>query len=520
MMSSLYIGATGLKSHGEGMAVITNNLANVNTVGFKQMSMQYADLVSRYVTASSAALTNINQQGMGARPLETRTLFTMGGFEKGDAATDLAINGGGFFGVERDGEIRYTRAGDFTFDKAGFLLDPSGWHVLGRAIVDGVEAATATAVHLPLDDESMAFMPARPTTQVVSCANLGGVENNSENPANPYFSSVTARSYYVPPTPVTSQPAYVPPPLAEDAYGYSQDIEFYDSAGTRRTATVYYDEVGLNGGLTVMEYLVAVNPEEDASTRAGTAAAGQLLAGTITFSSDGEMAGMTAFSPPASGNPADPDYLAGWTPAPLSGGLPVIAVQPKDAAPQNITLDIGYLFADGASSSAGLASAAAAADPANQGAIYGTRTDKTLKPRATVNLGTLPSGLYSQNDGYADGWLRNLTVTQDGIVRGYYSNNQTEDHYRITLYRFTSQDGLRREGNNHYSHTPDAGEVTEGVAGTENFGSVQEYELEQSNVDYAREFSLLIVTQRGFQMNSKVVTTSDQMLQRALELKR
>jgi flagellar hook protein FlgE len=506
MMSSLYIGATGLKSHGEGMAVITHNLANVNTVGFKQMSMQYTDLISRYVTASSANLTNVNQQGLGASPLETRTLFTIGGFETGNAATDLAINGIGFFGVEKNGEIRYTRAGDFVFNKDGFLLDPSGWNVLGRAIVDGKEAATATPVHLPLDDESMVFMPARATTQVISCANLGGVENKNENPDNPFFS--LASSW-------VGNSASSSPPLAAGTYGYSQEIEFYDSTGTRRTATVYYDKVGQEGGLTVIEYLVGMNPAEDDSARAGTLAAGQLLAGTITFASNGEMAGMTAFSPPASGDPTD---LAGWTPAPLSGGLPVIAVQPKGAAAQNITLDIGYVFADGASSSAGLASAADAMT--TPGAIYSTRTDKTLNPRATVNLGETPSGLYTQNDGYADGWLRNLTVTQDGIVRGYYSNNQTEDHYRITLYRFTSQDGLRREGNNHYSHTPAAGEVTEGVAGSENFGSVQEYELEQSNVDYAREFSLLIVTQRGFQMNSKVVTTSDQMLQKALELKR
>jgi flagellar hook protein FlgE len=503
MMSSLFIGATGLKSHGEGMAVITENLANVNTVGFKQMSIQYADLMSRYLTASSANLTNVNQQGMGASPLETRTLFTMGGFERGSSSTDLAVNGTGFFGVAKNGVIQYTRAGNFTFDNEGYLRDPSGWNVLGRAVTGGVEAETPTPVHLPLDDKNMTFMPARATSQVVSCANLGGIDNKSENADNPFFSLATAWN------------GAVAPPLAAGTYGYSQDIEFYDSGGTRRTATVYYDKVGQNGGLTVMEYVVGMNPADDASALAGTAAAGQLLAGTITFASDGQLAGMTAFSPPVSGNPAD---LAGRLPAPLSGGLPVIRVQPGGANPQNITLDIGYLFADGAPSGAGLASAAEAS--AMPGAIFSIRADKSLQSRATVNLGETPSSLYTRNDGYADGWLRDLTVTQDGIVRGYYSNNQTEDHYRITLYRFTSQDGLRREGGNHYSRTSAAGAVTEGVAGTENFGSLQGYELEQSNVDYAREFSLLIVTQRGFQMNSKIVTTSDQMLQRALELKR
>ena len=79
---------------------------------------------------------------------------------------------------------------------------------------------------------------------------------------------------------------------------------------------------------------------------------------------------------------------------------------------------------------------------------------------------------------------------------------------------------MRREGSNHFSSTPACGEVQEGIPGDENFGTLSEWSLEQSNVDYAREFSTMIITQRGFQMNSKVVTTSDQMLQKALELKR
>ena len=92
--------------------------------------------------------------------------------------------------------------------------------------------------------------------------------------------------------------------------------------------------------------------------------------------------------------------------------------------------------------------------------------------------------------------------------------------YRIPLYRITSQDGLRREGGNRYSASLESGEAQEGIPGTENFGTLSEYSLEQSNVDYAREFTNMIIVQRGFQMNSKVVTTSDQMLQKALELKR
>jgi flagellar hook protein FlgE len=489
-------------SHGEGIAVIANNLANVNTVGYKQVSLQYANLMSQFLTASSGNLTNCNQKGMGAAPLETRTLFTVGGFERGSEATDLAINGIGFFGVQKDGLTHYTRAGDFRFSKEGWLLDPSGWNVLGRAIVDGQEADAATPIKLNLNDDGIGYMPSRATTQVTSCSNLGGLADNSSSPASSFFSLASVWD------------GASSPPLGESSYAYSENIQFYDADGVRRNATIYYDAAGETGGMKAVEYLVAMEPGEDASGRADTAAAGLLMAGTITFASNGEMASMTAFSPPASGNPAD---LSAWTPAPLQDGLPVFSVTPRNAsAGQNIALDIGYVFAAGASSGAGKNSAA---DIVSSN-VFRNNTDKSLKSRATVALGESPSGLYYSTDGYAEGYLRYVNVTPDGIVRGSYSNGQTEDHWRITIYRFTSQDGLRHEGSNHYSATPASGAVSEGVPGEENFGTLAEYELEQSNVDYAREFSLLIVTQRGFQMNSKVVTTSDQMLQRALELKR
>lgn len=92
--------------------------------------------------------------------------------------------------------------------------------------------------------------------------------------------------------------------------------------------------------------------------------------------------------------------------------------------------------------------------------------------------------------------------------------------WQIPVCRFTSEDGLHREGNNLFSATPEAGQMDMGVAGTENYGSIEAYATETSNVDMATEMVNMIITQRGFQSNSKVVTTADQMLQKAMELKR
>ena len=103
---------------------------------------------------------------------------------------------------------------------------------------------------------------------------------------------------------------------------------------------------------------------------------------------------------------------------------------------------------------------------------------------------------------------------------GHFSNSESLDLWQIPICRFTSEDGLRREGSNLFSATPDAGQMEMGVAGTENYGTVQAYNIELSNVDMATEMVNMIITQRGFQSNSKVVTTADQMLQKAMELKR
>ena len=504
MMTSLYSGASGLKAYGEGMNVIGNNLSNTNTIGYKQISMQYSDLMSEFLSTSAANNTNISQKGMGVMPGSTRTLFKDGAVETGSSVTDLCISGKGFFGVTHDGEMHYTRAGNFRFNKQGELLDPSGWQVMGREIVDGEEAGQASPVKLNLGANGYSTVPPKATTLISTGSRLGGLENRSGDEENPFFSLASSWN------------GASSTPLSSGSYGYGEPISFYDSNGDLRKATIYYDLAGSTNGLTAVEYVMALDPGEDGSALVGTQAEGLLMAGTLTFSGNGELANFTAFYPPASGDPSD---LSGWTPANLQNGQPTIAIQPSGAEAQTITLDMGIaLNGANANSSAGLASAAEAA--ANPKAIYDNTVPKDLSANSTIFQGSQPANLYANRDGYAPGEMRDMVITDDGTVRILYNNNQTQDVFRLSLYRFTSEDGLKNEGSNHFSATKESGAADEGVAGEENFGSLKSYALEQSNVDYAREFSNMIVTQRGFQMNSKVVTTTDTMLQKALELKR
>lgn len=504
MMSSLYIGSTGLKTHAEGMSVITNNLANVNTVAYKQMSMQYADMMSAYLTSPSGTVTNVSQVGMGAMVGSNRTLFTQGGFDTSGTSTDLAISGTGFFGVTKNGVTHYTRAGNFRFDSGGNLLDPSGWNVMGRAIVNGVEASSASPIKIDLGANGHAYMAPKATSVLSTGSRLGGLENSISDSANPFFSMAAAWN--------GAQSS----PLGESQYSYSEPISFYDSGGALRQATIYYDSAGTSGGVTAVEYVIALLPGEDGSGLVGTSAEGLLMAGTLTFSSSGELCNMTAFYPPASGDPSD---LSGWTPATMQNGQPLLKVQASGAAAQSIQLDMG-LTLPGAGSYAGAGLSSAADAVANPGAIYNTSVTKQLSAKATNAAGETQGTLYANRDGYASGEMKDLYISSDGLVRIGYSNGQSQDIFRVSLYRFTSQDGLNNEGGNHYSATAASGMAEEGVPGQENFGTISGFSLEQSNVDYAREFSLMIINQRGFQMNSKVITTSDTMLQKALELKR
>lgn len=497
MMTGLYSGATGLISHSTGMSVVSNNLANVNTVAYKQTSLQYADVMGQYLPTSSSGSSGVSQVGAGSMPGSIRTLFSQGAFEDGGSVTDLAISGIGFFAVQQNGVTEYTRAGDFHFTASGALVDSSGWNLMGHAISNGVEEAAVTPISIDTSSAGIGVMASKSTSLIESFSQLGGVEDVLQNSASPFFAMASAWDGSA--------------ASSLSGYSYKEDIQFYDSGGTLRSASIYYDLAGSDGGQKVVEYVVAMDPAQDGSALAGTKAAGLLMAGTLTFSSSGELQSLTAFTPPESGDPAD---LAAWKAAPLQGGSPAFQVTPAGSSSQSIALGMGLTLSEGSS----FANAAqAAASPAG---IYAASATATRKADSSTAYGTTTGTKSLSMDGYGEGLLQDLSIASDGTITASYSNGQAQDLYRIPLYRFVSQDGLENSGGNHYKATAASGSAQEGVAGTENLGSISEYSLEASNVDYAREFSTMIITQRGFQMNSKVITTCDQMLQKALELKR
>jgi flagellar hook protein FlgE len=203
--------------------------------------------------------------------------------------------------------------------------------------------------------------------------------------------------------------------------------------------------------------------------------------------------------------------LANWRPAELTDGLPQFSLDG-----QAVSLDLGIRASGGWQHPPD-----SAEDVGTRQGSLPSRGEITSRADATTALGSFSSLNRLHQDGYAQGMLMDINITAKGVVVGIYSNGQDLELYQIPLCRFTSEDGLRHEGHNLHSAWPNrTGPMEMGVPGTENYGAVMAHHIEGSNVELSREMVLMIMMQRGFQMNSKSITTADTMLQRAIELKR
>jgi flagellar hook protein FlgE len=306
--------------------------------------------------------------------------------------------------------------------------------------------------------------------------------------------------------------------------------------------TVYYDKVVMSsnaGADTVWEYMVTCNPDEDGRTIGSTAmrnssGAGILMIGTMTFRS-GQMVGQSAYTL-NSGAGADVKSLDNWTLADFStGGYPLMTanfIQASNASTTQstvaeaspIAMDFGMRSRSGSwTQSVGTLSNAASAignKISNAGWVpnMGTPSVSALSTESYDTGGF--STLFQDQDGYTAGYLQSVSVSEDGVLSGSFSNGQEMELYSLTMTTFTNQWGLRREGNNLFSETRDSGSALTGQANIGGTGSITSNALESSNVDMASEFVDLITAQRGFQANSKVITTADSLLGEVIAMKR
>lgn len=554
LSASMWTAVTGLLVHGEKMNVVGNNIANVNTVGFKGSRMDFEDFVNQNVYAASGP----SQVGRGAAIGAIYGNFTQGSFEQSTDPTDMAISGEGFFKVKPIGTDTeyYTRAGNFRFNADGYLVDPHGYALQGWRIqqptpslgsssgtVAGSTSATSlkgsgTPTNIKLD--SFTCDP-KHTNMMQAELNLSSLATGktSSSTGNPFFALLETWD------------AQQDPALGENAYVHPYTTTIYDEGGTKHTVTIYFDKVEsseldpaqVEGGKQYWEYIVTINPSEDHrimdnGQNPSDKMKGVLMAGTLEFNSSGEFMNMSAYVPTLGGTAGE--ALTSWVSAPISSnGYPMFcpnfsgrpnastawdhsASPPteinKEAQNYLVELNLGLRNKSNAWES-GFSDASALTNKPHS--INGIASDDLERQaKRTKSYAEANATVNQSQDGYSFGYLSTVYVDRDGVLYGKYSNGQTLSLFQVTLYDFISPHNLRREGGNLFSETKESGDATSGPANSIGLGSVYGNNLEQSNVDLATEFVQMITTQRGFQANSKAITTVDTMLETVIGMKR
>jgi len=533
LLSAMYQGISGMQAHSTAISVIGNNLANVSTIGYKGSTCAFADLISQDVTTSAG----VAQLGLGVQVASIYGDFSQGSIETTTSATDVAIGGSGYFCVSpgNSDETYYTRAGNFTFNNAGYLVDTNGYRVQGWAMKKATSTTTTTTDYqiygTATDIQVSNFQsPASATSKVSLITNLDPTTESQcdSDDGNPYFAMFEKWQ------------GTADTPLDSSNYSYSGTVKVYDDTGTSHTLTVYYDKVTLSsnaGSDTVWEYTVTCSPDDDGRTIDGqkvgsTSAAGILMTGTMTFRS-GVLVGQSAYTLKSNAT-GDLKSLANWTLADYSnGGYPEFTANFTGASnassstatnAQNIELNLGMRSKSKSwTQSAGtVASNASMIGNATSNASYlPSMANPMVSALATESYDTGGnSTLYQSQDGYTAGYLQNVSIDEDGVITGTFSNGQQMALYSLEIATFTNQWGLRRDGSNLFSSTLDSGDALTGTANSAGKGSITSNALEASNVDMASEFVDLITAQRGFEANSKVITTADTLLSTVISMKR
>ena len=496
MLGSLYSGISGLNASSAAMAVIGDNIANVSTTGFKSSSMSFSSMFSQSLGEATA-----NTAGAGVQVASITENWTSGSFENTGNGTDLAISGKGLFVVINDaGEQFYTRAGNFNFNADGDLINPDGLLVQGYAINDGGGLGALSSINIAGDNTYRN----QPTSEITIGLNLDSSSNVGET--------------------------------------YETTITINDSLGNDIPLTLEFVKIeGLNAWATT-----SAIPSGTGSASVGVSAAATAAANTV----NGVVAALVA--PSTAADAADAAYAEYEdmvndniaTPGTWSSEEIYAAYSVYDAALDASTLtgatlaDVQTAAADAAANldfftlnfdetgsltnttdqdiDLTLTNGAVASQSITLDLVDGTNT-------SNGNLTGFPSAtmMSSQSqDGYPAGILQSVSVDELGYVTGSYSNGQRINLYRLVLADFPSYQGLSKVGNNLYTASRASGQASIAVVGEGRLGGLTASALELSNVDLAAEFVKMITTQRAYQANSRVISTSDELLTELINIKR
>jgi flagellar hook protein FlgE len=414
----MFSAISGLRAHQNWMDVIGNNIANVNTTGFKVGRVRFQDILNQTVRGAGSPTaghggTNPVQVGLGVVVGAIDTIQTQGALQSTNRFLDMAIQGEGFFVMSDGNKTVYTRDGAFDLGIDGKLLNSSnGLYVMGWPANDVGQVDTSqapTSLTIPLGQQ----IDATPT----SSFNIMGNLNAAADPAVP-----------------------------ADAE-YKSDVKVVDSLGVTHKLTLKFTKTADNSWSYAYEVPAGMT---DVTVGGGGS-------GTLTFKPTGEL----------------------------------------DVASSTFA-DLSLTFTGGADTMT----------------ITGGGDFSKMTQIASLSTGK------AVGNGSEAGGLTSFSVSADGQVLGLYSNGTTKNLGQIAVATFANPGGLLKMGTNMFSSTANSGDANIGVADSGGRGSLANGYLEMSNVDLAEQFTNMIMAERGFQANSRVITTSDEVLQDLVNLKR
>ncbi|NBG87571.1 flagellar hook protein FlgE [Isachenkonia alkalipeptolytica] len=440
MMRSMFSGVSGLSAHQLKMDTVGNNIANVNTVGYKGSRTTFQEVFTQTIQGAGAPQdglggTNPRQVGLGIDVSSMDTFHIQGAVERTDYATDMMINGEGFFMVSDDpnfADRSYTRAGNFSLDGTGNLVTPNGERVLGYLAdeagnlgnnIEGIQISQGETFP-PQATENVELTGTLNSRVAIASAEgdqpevQDVIENISEELTDEQRATIADR----------------------------QNIQVFDSLGGMHNIELAFIKTGEDTYQVEAFYLDDdgnLNHIEDIDDN------------ELTFDGNGSL---------------------------TDGGAIQIELEdlPGGAEDLGFNLDLSNL--------------------------------KMFDNPSNVKL--------EERDGYSQGALEDFSVSQTGEVIGNFDNGQRRILGQMAIASFTNPGGLEKTGGNNYRETANSGNINVGNPGTQGLGVINSGALEMSNVDLSKEFTDMITTQRGFQANSRIITTSDEMLQEVVNMKR
>lgn len=497
IFGGLRSGVSGLFVQSQSMAMISDNIANVNTIGYKVNRPQFSTLVT-----SSGSETLFSAGGV--QSTVARDIDQQGLLQASTVATDIAISGDGFFAVtnqvtqdaatndfEPTGDIFYTRAGEFRPDKEGNLVNAAGFTLLGFSRNSADTGFNTTNVLSALDGVNVASQSATPQpTSLVDIA------------ANLQDSTATGGTFDI-------------------------AVQAFDRKGAQRTMTLTFTKV--DPGVSPNSWDVSAE-----------LSAGQFV-NTDTSNDDGGTGSPIdagAGSDTADDNILGPDELEAFqgTETDYSGFAETAIGTGNVANLGRITFNQNGTLASVSDDFGGVANSGVALTGNDTMQVLvdwdGDNTTSTDSVAIDLNLGSINgSDGISQFEGTSVitnltqngkqfGSLASVSVNEEGVVTALFDNGEQRQLFQVPIVTFNAPNSLRPETGNVFSQTDDSGQPVVKTAGSGGAGAIASSSLEQSTVDLADEFTKLIVTQRAFSANTRIITTADEMLEELVRIKR